>query len=42
MLAPLDRSAIFLGKMVSNLILIGLVECLTMEGDSIGGTQPQK
>ena len=30
MLAPIDRSAIFLGKMLSNLILIGMVEALTV------------
>ncbi|MBK8230103.1 MAG: heme exporter protein CcmB [Candidatus Eisenbacteria bacterium] len=30
MLAPLDRSAIFVGKMLSNLVMIGLVEALTV------------
>lgn len=30
LLAPVDRSAIFLGKMISNLVLIGMVEMLTV------------
>ena len=30
MLAPVDRSAVFAGKMLGNLLLIGLVEVLTI------------